>query len=87
LRESPSAAAFAFSAAVCLSGSLITVIRNHHVHRTSANLTQSGDFVTAVRDSLRGLSGCWSPGIALSRLRERWPKLSFELILSYLDRV
>jgi hypothetical protein len=64
---------------------LITVIRNHHVHRTSANLTQSGDFVTAVRDSLRGLSGAgrWSPGIVLLRMRERWPELAFGLIPFY----
>ncbi|MGB6725301.1 MAG: hypothetical protein WBE74_05300, partial [Terracidiphilus sp.] len=47
--------------------SLITVIGNHHIHRTSANLTQFEDFVTAVRDSLRGLSG-----ITCSRLGSRF---------------
>jgi hypothetical protein len=33
------------------------------------------------------LSEDWSPWIALLRMRERWPELSFKLIPSYLDTV
>jgi len=35
----------------------------------------------------RFLSEDWSPWIALLRMRERWPELSFTLIPSYLDTV
>jgi hypothetical protein len=35
----------------------------------------------------RFLSEDWSPWIALLRMRERWPELSFKLIPSYLDVV
>ena len=35
----------------------------------------------------RFLSEDWSPWIALLRMRERWPELSFKLIPSYLDTV
>jgi hypothetical protein len=35
----------------------------------------------------RFLSEDWSPWIALQRMRERWPELSFELIPSYLQTV
>jgi len=35
----------------------------------------------------RFISEDWSPWIALLRMRERWPELSFKLIPSYLDTV
>ncbi len=35
----------------------------------------------------RFISEDWSPWIALLRMRERWPELSFRLIPSYLDTV
>ena len=35
----------------------------------------------------RFISEDWSPWIALLRMRERWPELSFKLMPSYLDRV
>jgi hypothetical protein len=35
----------------------------------------------------RFLSEDWSPWIALLRMRERWPEMSFRLIPSYLQMV